>query len=106
MPTCALNSNSEESRAGNRPVESAVRSRENSAAGHNDGNWNPSTAVQTRRKEALVRKAFLILLLVVVCAGAALAQGPATTSSPQSIRPIAVVTKLQQGVLTLNTDAG
>ena len=53
-----------------------------------------------------MRKAFLILLLVVVWAGTALAQGSGATSSSQSIRPIGVVTKLQAGSFTLHTDAG
>jgi hypothetical protein len=53
-----------------------------------------------------MRKGFMILPLMVVWAGSALAQGSGATSSSQSIRPIGVVTKLQAGSLTLHTDAG
>ena len=48
----------------------------------------------------------MILPLMVVWAGSALAQGSGTAPSSQSIRPIGVVTKLQAGSLTLHTDAG
>jgi hypothetical protein len=53
-----------------------------------------------------MRKGFMILLLMVVWAGSALAQGSGATSSSQSVRPIGVVTKIQAGSLTLHTDAG
>src|SRR4029077_14750740 len=48
----------------------------------------------------------MILPLIVVWAGSALAQGPGTPSASQAIRPIGVITKLQAGSLTLHTDAG
>jgi hypothetical protein len=48
----------------------------------------------------------MILPLIVVWAGSALAQGPGTPSASQSIRPIGVITKIQAGSLTLHTDAG
>jgi hypothetical protein len=50
-----------------------------------------------------MRKSFLILPLLLVWAGSALAQG--SGASP-SIRPVGVVTKIQPGSLTLHTDAG
>ena len=53
-----------------------------------------------------MRKAFMILPLMVVWAASALAQGSGAASSSQSIRPIGVVTKLQAGGFTLHTDAG
>lgn len=53
-----------------------------------------------------MRKVFMILPLIVIGAGAALAQGSGVTSSSPSIRPIGVVTKLPTGNLTLHTDAG
>lgn len=46
------------------------------------------------------------LCVIVLGAGAALAQSQASQSSSQSVRSIGVVTKLQQGKFTLNTDAG
>src|SRR5260370_27977445 len=52
-----------------------------------------------------MRKAFMILPLMVVWAASALAQGSGAASSSQSIRPIGVVTKLQAGGFTLRTDA-
>lgn len=48
----------------------------------------------------------MILPLLVVWGGSALAQGSGAASSPQSVRPIGVVTKLQARSLTLHTDAG
>jgi hypothetical protein len=48
----------------------------------------------------------MILPLMMVWAGSALAQGSGATSSSQSIRPIGVVTKLQASGFTLHTDAG
>ena len=53
-----------------------------------------------------MRKVFIILPLIVVWAGSALAQGSGAASSSPSIRPIGVVTKLPAGNLTLHTDAG
>jgi hypothetical protein len=53
-----------------------------------------------------MRKVFIILPLMVVWAGSALAQGSGAASSSPSIRPIGVVTKLPAGNLTLHTDAG
>src|SRR5713101_826696 len=53
-----------------------------------------------------MRKAFMILPLMVVWAAPALAQGSGAASPSQSIRPIGVVTKLQAGGFTLRTDAG
>src|SRR3984893_8137633 len=53
-----------------------------------------------------MRKGFIILPLMVVWAGSALAQGSGAASSSPSIRPIGVVTKLPAGNLTLHTDAG
>jgi hypothetical protein len=47
----------------------------------------------------------MILPLLVAWAGSALAQGSGA-ASPQTIRPIGVVTKLQAGSFTLHTDAG
>jgi hypothetical protein len=51
-------------------------------------------------------KGFMILPLIVLSAGSALAQGSGAASASPSIRPIGVVTKLQAGSLTLHTDAG
>jgi hypothetical protein len=48
----------------------------------------------------------MILPLLFAWAGSALAQGSGAASSPPSIRPVGVVTKLQAGNLTLHTDAG
>ena len=53
-----------------------------------------------------MRKGLMILPLLVVWAGSALAQGSGAASPSQSIRPIGVVTKLQAGGFTLHTDAG
>jgi hypothetical protein len=53
-----------------------------------------------------MKKGLMILFLIVVWAGSALAQGSGASSSTPSIRPIGVVTKLQAGSLTLHTDAG
>ena len=47
----------------------------------------------------------MFLVIFAVWAGSAFAQGSGTTS-PQSIRPIGVITKLQAGNFTLHTDAG
>ncbi len=47
----------------------------------------------------------MILPLLAAWAGSALAQGSGA-ASPQTIRPIGVVTKLQAGSFTLHTDAG
>jgi hypothetical protein len=44
--------------------------------------------------------------MMVIWPGSALAQGSGADSSPQSVRPIGVVTRLQPGSLTLQTDAG
>ena len=48
----------------------------------------------------------MILPLMVVWAGSALAQSSGAASPTPSIRPIGVVTKLQAGGFTLHTDAG
>jgi hypothetical protein len=48
----------------------------------------------------------MILPLLVIWAGSALAQGSGNAPSSQSIRPIGVVTELQPGGFTLHTDAG
>jgi hypothetical protein len=53
-----------------------------------------------------MRKGFMILPLLAVWAGSALAQGSGASSSSPSIRPVGVVTKIQAGSLTLHTDAG
>ena len=53
-----------------------------------------------------MRKGFMILPLLAVWAGSALAQGSGASSSTPSIRPVGVVTKIQAGSLTLHTDAG
>ena len=52
-----------------------------------------------------MRKCLMILLLPVAWPGSALAQGSGA-GSPQTIRPIGVVTRLQAGSFTLHTDAG
>ena len=52
-----------------------------------------------------MRKGFVFLLLMLVWAASAMAQGSGATSA-QSIRPIGVVTKIQAGNFTLRTDAG
>src|SRR5260370_2342311 len=52
-----------------------------------------------------MRKTLLFLPLVILWSGSACAQGPGA-ASPQSIRPIGVVTKIQAGNFTLHTDAG
>jgi hypothetical protein len=84
----------------------ANRARREIAAGYDDGNWNLGIPAQTSREVTPVSKGFMILPLMVVWAGSALAQGSGTASSSQSIRPIGVVAKLQAGSLTLHTDAG
>ena len=48
----------------------------------------------------------MILPLMALWTGSALAQGSGAASSSPSIRPIGVITKLQVGSLTLHTDAG
>jgi len=53
-----------------------------------------------------MRKFFIWLPLMLLCAGSTLAQGPGANSSPQSLRAIGVVTKIQAGGFTLHTDAG
>jgi hypothetical protein len=53
-----------------------------------------------------MRNGFMILPLLALWAGSALAQGSGATSSSPSIRPVGVVTKIQAGSLTLHTDAG
>jgi hypothetical protein len=53
-----------------------------------------------------MRKGFMILPLLAIWAGSALAQGSGASSSSPSIRPVGVVTKIQAGSLTLHTDAG
>lgn len=53
-----------------------------------------------------MRKRFMILPLMALWAGSALAQGSGAASSSPAVRPIGVVTKLQAGSLTLHTDAG
>ena len=53
-----------------------------------------------------MRKVFKILPVMLIWAGSALAQGSGASSTPQSVRPIGVVTKIQSGSLTLHTDAG
>jgi hypothetical protein len=53
-----------------------------------------------------MRKGFMILSLMMIWTGSALAQGSGAVSSSPSIRPIGVVTKLQPGSLTLHADAG
>src|SRR5258706_4689757 len=52
-----------------------------------------------------MRKTLLFLPLVILWSGCAWAQGSGVTS-PQSARPIGVVTKIQAGNFTLHTDAG
>jgi hypothetical protein len=52
-----------------------------------------------------MRKTLFFLILVIIRAGSAGAQGSTAASSP-SIRPIGVITKMQTGSLTLQTDAG
>src|SRR5712664_4241753 len=61
--------------------------------------------VQSVREVMPMRRGFMTLPLLVAWAGSALAQSSGATS-PQTIRPIGVVTKLQAGSFTLHTDAG
>jgi len=53
-----------------------------------------------------MRKSFMILPLMALWTGSALAQGSGAAPSSPSIRPIGVITKLQAGSVTLHTDAG
>src|SRR6267142_1169319 len=59
------------------------------------------------RKEAVtaMRKTLLLLPLIILWSGRAWAQGSGA-ASPQWIRPIGVVTKIQAGNFILHTDAG
>src|SRR5260370_31451734 len=52
-----------------------------------------------------MRKTLLFLPLVILWSGCEWAQGSGAPS-PQSIRPVGVVTKIQAGNFTLHTDAG
>lgn len=53
-----------------------------------------------------MRKGFIWLPLMMLCAGPAFAQAPVAATSPQSLRAIGVVTKIQANGFTLHTDAG
>jgi len=53
-----------------------------------------------------MRKYFILLPLMMLSAGPALAQASGATTSPQSLRAIGVVTKIQAVGFTLHTDAG
>ena len=53
-----------------------------------------------------MRKYFIWLPLMMLCAGPALAQASGVTTSPQSLRAIGVVTKIQANGFMLHTDAG
>ncbi len=53
-----------------------------------------------------MRKYFIWLPLMALCAGSSLAQVSGTAPSPQSLRAIGAVTKIQTGGFTLHTDAG
>jgi len=53
-----------------------------------------------------MKKLFLCLPLMLICARPALAQNSGATASPQPVRAIGVVTEIQAGRFTLHTDAG
>ncbi len=92
---------------GNCLLASEIRARccKEGRGGFDDGNWNPMIVVQSVGEVMPMRRGFVILPLLVAWAGSALAQGSGA-ASPQTIRPIGVVTKLQAGSFTLHTDAG
>jgi hypothetical protein len=62
--------------------------------------------VGSRREVSAMRKGHICLLLIVSCIRPALAQTPGNPPSPQSLRALGAVTKIQPDGLTLHTDAG
>src|SRR5258708_12778089 len=91
-------------KAGKSSVSIGDRAREKYPTGPDDGNWNRRTVDRTRIEVTPMRKGFMILPLLVLWAGAAFAQSSGATSSPHSIRPIGLVTKLQPASLTFHPD--
>src|ERR1700687_505821 len=83
----------------------AFRAREKVAGRYDGGNWKLGATVQSRREVTPMRKSLMFLPLMLVWAGSAWAQ-VSGAASPQSIRPIGVVTKIQAGSFTLHADAG